>query len=229
MTRPGDRFTKCCPVCADDFQGSTGRIYCSAKCRNSRLKTERDARRARASTQSEKECGRCQRMLPHSDFRKDRSRFDGLYSYCRKCWRGYTGVNPRERPKWTSKAEYDAWYRANHKERLKDEWWDGYLWSTYRLTEQQYDAMLEAQGSACAICGTTDGGAGRGRSNARFGVDHDHSCCPGDRSCGACVRGLLCVKCNSGIGFLRDDPQIVTAALRYLEQRRQPVQLALIG
>jgi hypothetical protein len=33
-------------------------------------------------------------------------------------------------------------------------------------------------------------------------VDHDHRCCPGERSCGKCVRGLLCRTCNRIEGLL---------------------------
>lgn len=49
-------------------------------------------------------------------------------------------------------------------------------------------------------------------------VDHDHDCCPGDRSCGKCVRGYICRKCNSGIGLLGDTAEGVEKALKYLQK-----------
>lgn len=48
-------------------------------------------------------------------------------------------------------------------------------------------------------------------------VDHDHSCCPGERSCGKCVRGLLDQKCNTMIGMARDNVATLTRAQIYLE------------
>lgn len=48
-------------------------------------------------------------------------------------------------------------------------------------------------------------------------VDHDHSCCPGRRSCGKCVRGVLCHRCNQGLGLFRDNPAYLEAAADYLK------------
>jgi hypothetical protein len=85
----------------------------------------------------------------------------------------------------------------------------------YGLTVEDYTAMLEAQGGGCAICGQP---CATGRFLA---VDHDHACCPEPaRSCGRCVRGLLCADCNYAIGLLRDDTDRVAAALRYLTERK---------
>lgn len=87
--------------------------------------------------------------------------------------------------------------------------------NTYRITDQQYQALLDAQGGVCAVCQRARG------VTRRLSVDHDHKCCPGPTSCGRCVRGLLCRHCNRDIiGFLRDDPAAFDRAAAYL--RRPP-------
>lgn len=81
--------------------------------------------------------------------------------------------------------------------------------AVYGLNRTTYEALLVAQGGVCAICKEPPG--------ARvLVVDHDHSCCAGRRSCGSCVRGLLCGSCNSGIGYLRESPTILANAANYL-------------
>jgi len=80
------------------------------------------------------------------------------------------------------------------------------------LTEQAYVEMVEEQGGRCAICGRVPDG--------RLYIDHDHSCCPGENSCGECVRGLLCSPCNLALGHFGDDIARLRSALRYLEGLR---------
>lgn len=53
---------------------------------------------------------------------------------------------------------------------------------------------------------------------ARHRARHREDCCPDNRrSCGKCVRGLLCARCNMGLGHFGDDPSIVESALSYLK------------
>ena len=68
----------------------------------------------------------------------------------------------------------------------------------YGITPEQYDAMLEAQGGGCAVCGRTDSANPR---TTMLPVDHDHACCPGNRSCGNCIRGILCHLCNVNMAW----------------------------
>lgn len=75
----------------------------------------------------------------------------------------------------------------------------------YGLRQDVYEAMLEQQDGACAICGTSDWPG----KDHRPHVDHDHVTKK--------VRGLLCDFCNRGLGIFRDDPARLRAAAAYLE------------
>lgn len=83
----------------------------------------------------------------------------------------------------------------------------------YNLTPSQYEALKESQGFACAICKIPE-------SDRNLAVDHDHACCPGKRSCGRCVRGLLCKRCNTGLGSFRESDDLLDSALRYVRDFR---------
>ena len=84
----------------------------------------------------------------------------------------------------------------------------------YGINEEDYESILASQGGGCGICGSVTPGARR-----TFAVDHDHACCPGAKSCGKCVRGLLCQKCNIGLGHFMDSPERLRSAAEYLERR----------
>lgn len=52
-------------------------------------------------------------------------------------------------------------------------------------------------------------------------VDHDHACCPeSKKSCGRCVRGLVCGRCNVGIAMFRDRPEVLEVAAQFLRTKR---------
>jgi hypothetical protein len=95
-------------------------------------------------------------------------------------------------------ATDNVWYRAN-KTTVRGRM---YHLKKYGMTLDGYQLMFLAQNGRCAICRNppADGQVLR--------VDHDHS--SGE------VRGLLCLKCNVGLGCFRDSVAIVESALEYL-------------
>lgn len=95
------------------------------------------------------------------------------------------------------------------KKRTQDARWrersPGYMRQyIYGLSHEQFVAMLDEQDNACAICRSTEW---PGKGN-RPHVDHDHA--TGE------VRGLLCGRCNFGLGQFQDDPARLAAAIKYL-------------
>lgn len=91
------------------------------------------------------------------------------------------------------------------------------LKSTYNLSLERFEAMRAAQGDVCAVCGQPETAVIKG-APLLLSVDHDHSCCPGKKSCGKCIRGLLCFRCNAVMGNLNDDPALLRAMLVYLDR-----------
>lgn len=77
--------------------------------------------------------------------------------------------------------------------------------------------MVDAQDGLCAVCGQPETTVHyRTGKVQRLAVDHDHYCCPGKKSCGRCIRGLLCERCNTR--RLEDDPELFRAYADYLER-----------
>jgi hypothetical protein len=84
-----------------------------------------------------------------------------------------------------------------------------YILRQYGMTVEDYDAMVAEQGDRCAICRGEHMGH-NGHPNYSWSVDHDHVT--------GKVRGLLCRNCNVGLGFFKDELELVESALDYLRK-----------
>lgn len=77
----------------------------------------------------------------------------------------------------------------------------------YGLSLDQWDALIERQGGACAVCGHVPDGS-RGKRDNRLHVDHDHK--------SNMVRALLCHQCNVLIGYAKECPDRLRKAASYV-------------
>jgi hypothetical protein len=73
----------------------------------------------------------------------------------------------------------------------------------YGITIEQYWEMVNQQNNLCAVCKNPP-------NINNLAVDHCHKT--------GKVRGLLCQSCNSGIGKLRDNKELLLAAIQYLDK-----------
>ena len=137
------------------------------------------------------ECRECTKVLRRENYAANRERYIEAVQSWRK-----------------SNPERAAAYQAEYRQRpeRKRAMRDLYYRRTYGITADEVDAMLDAQGGACAICGNTPDRL------ASMHLDHDHA--------GGHLRGLLCLDCNQALGKFRDDPALLRAAAEYLERTR---------
>lgn len=76
--------------------------------------------------------------------------------------------------------------------------------ASHGLTLQDYQQMLDAQNGVCAICGREPG-------KNKLAIDHDHKT--------GIIRGLLCFRCNYGLGWFQDDLTRIYKAIAHLENK----------
>jgi hypothetical protein len=123
---------------------------------------------------------------------------DNKFSNCSKCRQG----------NWNATKLYRTThkYRKNSRKSLKN--WN--LKRSFGITLNEYLDMVEQQNYVCKICGGDSEYKG-------LAVDHDHKT---NR-----IRGLLCDRCNRGLGHFKDDIKYLQKAIDYLElYKENPIE-----
>lgn len=152
-------------------------------------------------------CRECRLGKQDAEFYKAAGNTDGISRLCIDCHKAQNDkryVRNAEQVKAAALRRYQA-----GPEKIREK----HLLSYYKLSMVQYQSMIAAQSSCCAICLSPF------LSEKRKGpfVDHDHSCCPGIKCCGKCVRGLICRNCNTVLGHAKDRTDVLYKAIQYLE------------
>jgi hypothetical protein len=124
----------------------------------------------------------------------------GGNKWCTRCetWKGPEEFSPNKR----FSDGLSTWCRPCFNRRTQER--------KYNLPRERWVGMLATQKGLCDICSTPITDCWR--------VDHDHACCPGAKSCGLCIRGLLCPRCNSLLGMAADSGDVLRRAVKYLEE-----------
>ena len=134
---------------------------------------------------------------------------------CRTCKITLTGENwnpsHKRRGNYICRLCCGKYNRENYK-KIKGDVRNWNLKTRFGISLEDYQRMFEAQNGVCAICGSEETGKNRGH-NISLAVDHNHK--TGE------IRGLLCSKCNQGIGCLRVDDEsgtdILLSVISYLK------------
>ena len=195
--------TKTCNVCREtkpttDFYTHRGRPANPCKLCFRERKKQYDMRPPQHQTApGTKRCTICKETKPEGQFHRNKNYHDGRSRICMAC-----AINLRKEyarknlPKLNEKQKER--YRKN-----PERYADYERRSHYGMEPGEYARMLAAQDGRCAICGTDNPAPRR-----NFAVDHCHET--------GRVRGLLCGKCNTGIGQLQHSKDIILRAIEYL-------------
>lgn len=156
-------------------------------------------------------CSLCKQDKPLNEFHKKASGKHGVRSQCKECRKAplkewqidgkRTCVSCHERKLIES---FTLSHTGSPRKYCKE---CRQRFTVYGLTKADLDKLLTEQDYKCLICEAF---------LEKFAVDHDHSCCPSrHKSCGKCVRGLLCTQCNTRLGWFE---VYGTKAIEYLER-----------
>jgi len=102
----------------------------------------------------------------------------------------------------TCAIQYKKEYYRKNKPKIREY----ALQKRYKITQVEFDTLLKQQDNCCACCGVTK----PDRTRENLAVDHNHTT--------GKVRGLLCTRCNTVLGLVRDSPQILSNLIKYIER-----------
>ena len=149
----------------------------------------------------DKKCSKCNKKYPAilEYFYRDKSTKSGLMCYCKQCCKKYANGYNKDSNVKKHKRDYDKKYRQVVRLHLR----------VYGLTLAEYDQMFEVQDGICAICGRPETSKNQWGIK-RLSVDHNHKT--------GKVRGLLCVACNSALGYTKEDIVVLSKMISYIQE-----------
>ena len=149
--------------------------------------------RKRLFNDKEKWCPRCKAWLPLDSFGdKPSARSPSKKEpYCHECKKKYDDALFQTEKYRDKRNTRQRWYNRFKK---------------YGKTREELEALMEAQNHQCAICREPIAFA----DGPRCHVDHDHIT--------GVLRGLLCGRCNRGLGHFLDNVERLLAAVKYLQR-----------
>lgn len=206
-----------CGHCGQTFKAhrSTAK-WCSQHCSSAAWRKRRPAKKVRSL-----DCKYCGDRFRTTDRRKVFCSTNCNIEYQNKA-RPNTRAEPRECPvcgetfKPMQKRGVGKTYcstscqrRANY---LRTRLW--HAKNKYRLSEEEYNALYASQKGLCLICKQAENVKDRRtEKQKKLAIDHCHNT--------GKIRGLLCSRCNLGIGCMKDDPERLRAAALYIEHHRK--------
>lgn len=176
-------------------------------------------------------CNKCKLEKDISNFNKDKTKKDGYRTICKKCTSIQVKIyrqNFPDKERLTKKkyrlkfkekfSEYDKNYYIKNREKkllreknrnlLNKEKQQAYrLKFKYDLSIEQYNDILKRQNYKCAICNCPVEQSGRWK---RLYVDHNHKT--------GQLRELLCNKCNTTLGLINEDINILNNMINYINK-----------
>lgn len=147
-------------------------------------------------------CRRCKKDKLVDCFHKSTHKVSGISQYCKIC----TSLNrteSKERIKSGNVKHIVGLYKKGSEE-LKNHNRNQKLKYNYGITINDYNLMFTNQKGCCAICNIH-----QSKLKRPLDVDHDHT--TGE------IRGLLCSKCNTGIGLFNDNIELLSLSINYLQ------------
>lgn len=192
--------------------------------------------RVQYNDQGQKQCTKCGEYKETTHFHKYSKAQDQLKPWCKPCVKDYDLAEGDETRIFPRKIDENGnihcrncgeYFKEEHMKQSKTKKYKEISYCTtcapllsrtrtlrkYNLSLDDYHELLKSQNYSCKICNLKDTSYRK-----RLSVDHDHSCCPGEGSCGKCIRGLLCHHCNSGLGNAKDSIEILEKMIEYLKK-----------
>lgn len=166
-------------------------------------------------------CTTCGESKPLSGFKRRKSVSDGHRKQCKECMKKVAAKWPKPSKEKSREHSRRHYYKHQEKEiqrsssvnrSRKDAIRDKRYQKEYGITLEDFEAMRAAQGGVCACCGDEEKSIHRKGAAINLHVDHCHDT--------GKVRGLLCTRCNIGIGFLMNDVEIMLKAAIYIEKNK---------